>query len=364
MVMMFRALAFALTVAVACRSISNALSNPSVFAEWNVLNYTWDATHTYSNYAETNQYIPQNCALAGIAVDKMGAVYVTVPRWRTGVPATLNKLELDPSTNLYTLTPYPSWDAQIVGDTNGIQSCQAAYVDSNNLLWAVDTGRRNLLSATPAAYVDGTPTLWVFDLATGVNTYIYRFPADVASPSNSFLNDIVLDEVNRVAYFTDSWGSGALITLDLVTGLSRRYSGISTANQPNYVMVIDGTNYGSGIFTTPSDGIALTEDYEALFYCAVQGNTLYRLPTSILRNFSTSAADIDAAVEVVGTKNPSDGMKYLQGLLYYGDLPNTTFHALEITATSDPNIAAEAVTALSNPGQLRWVSVFVFCCTL
>lgn len=347
---------FASAVAAAWGSSLDTLTNPSIFAEWNVLNYTWDVTHTHNHYVETNQYIPQNCALAGIAVDKMGSVYVTVPRWRPGVPATLNKLEMDPVSKLYTLTPFPSWDIQTVGDNNSIQSCQAAYIDSNNSMWVVDTGRRNLLSPNPAAYVDGTPTLWIIDLATGANSYTYRFPADVASPSNSFLNDIVLDEVNRVAYFTDSWGAGGLITLDVKNGVSRRYAGLSTANQPSYVMVIDGVNYGSTIFTTPSDGIALTEDNQALFYCAVQGNTLYRLPTSVLRNFSTSTADIDAAVETVGTKNPSDGLKYHQGILYYGDLPNSTFHALTITATSDPNVASEAATALSDPSTLRWVS--------
>lgn len=356
--MMDRVIIFALTTSVAYALTSTILTTPSVFAEWSVLNYTWDATHTHSNYIETNQYIPQNCALAGIAVDKEGSVYVTVPRWRTGVPATLNKLEKDPITNLYTLTPYPSWDIQKVGDNSSIQSCQAAYIDSNNFMWVVDTGRRNILSPSAAAYVDGQPTLWLIDIATGANTYTYRFPADVASPSDSFLNDIVLDEVNNVAYFSDAWGAGALITLDVTNGVSRRYSGLSTGNQPSYVMIIDNTNYGSNIFTTPSDGIALTEDNQALLYCAVQGDTLYRLPTSVLRNFSTTSAEIDAAVETLGFKNPSDGMKYQQGILYYGDLPNSTFHALNVTATSRPNIAAEARSVPSDPNNLRWVRFF------
>jgi len=324
-----------------------------------VLNYTWDATHTYDGYVKSKQFIPHNCALAGVAVDKIGSVYVTVPRWRAGVPATVNVLEKAVGSDEYTLTPFPSWDIQKIGDKDSIQSSQAVYIDTQNNMWVVDSGRRNFLSASEKDYVDGTPSVWVIDLETRETKLRYKFPADVASPSDSFLNDIVLDEVNRVAYFTDAWGSGGLIVYDIAASTSRRYSGLSTANQPSYVMVIDNTNYGSSIFTTPSDGLALTEDSTALFYCAVQGDTLYRLPTSVLRNFSTTSAEIDSSVEVIGSKNPSDGMKYLHGVLYYGDLPSSTYHALNITATSRPDTAS-AVSAPSDPSTLRWVSAYCY----
>jgi hypothetical protein len=34
-----------------------------VVAEWTVLDYEWDATHTYENYINTSQFVPANCTL-------------------------------------------------------------------------------------------------------------------------------------------------------------------------------------------------------------------------------------------------------------------------------------------------------------
>jgi hypothetical protein len=345
--------------------LSLELFNSVVFAEWTLLNFTWNHIHTYEEYSRTKKYIPHNCALAGINVDKKGNIYVTVPRWRTGVPATLNKLEISPagSAEQYTLTPYPSWEVQRVGVEGDLQSCQSMTIDSQGRMWVVETGRRNFLSPDSKQFVSGAAGVWLIDLETNAVLSKYYFPDSVASYETSFVNDIVLDEARNLAYLTDAGGgssgtSGGLLVYDHAAGTSRRYSGASTMNSPDYVMVIDGTDYGSDIFTTPSDGLAITEDCEALLYCAVQGTTLYRLPTAVLRDWASTSEQIDAAVQAIGAKNPSDGMKYLDGVLYYGDLPSSTYHALPITSTSFPDTIADAVTAPvgSDPINLRWVS--------
>lgn len=121
-------------------------------------------------------------------------------------------------------------------------------------------------------------------------------------------------------------GDGAIIVFDLATLTSRRYSGVSTKNDPAYAMIINGVNYGTNTFTTPSDGIALTEDKEALFYCQVQGTSLYRVSTAVLRDLESSNEDIDKAVEYIGQKEPSDGIKYLDGVLYWGALTQSTVY--------------------------------------
>lgn len=292
--------------------------------------------------------------LAGIKVDIHQNVYVTVPRWKDGVPATLNKLKL--VGNEYLLSPYPSWDMQTIGVPGQLQNCQSMVIDSTGLMYVIEVGRRNFFDINPTKVVNGPPGVWVINTETSEVVSQYYFPPSVASPNNSFVNDIVLDETKKIAYLTDAWGSGGLIVYNYGLGISRRYSGPSTANDPNYVMVINGVNYGTNIFTTPVDGIAISDDSKAIFYCAVQNVYLYRLPTSILNDFSSTTEEITAAVEQLpGTKEPSDGIQYWDGVLYYGSLPESTYYALKISSTSSPNVATKSVPAWPDQVNMRWV---------
>lgn len=197
----------------------------------------------------------------------------------------------------------------------------------------------------------------MIDVSSGTILSKYVFPEEVVSSSSSFVNDIVLDEAKEIAYLTDAWGDGALLVYNYQEQTSRRYSGPSTAPDSSYVMIVNGVNYGTTTFTTPIDGIAITDDHEAIFYCNVQGTELHRVPTAVLNDFSSSQDDITAAVEVLGTKQPSDGMMYRNGVLYFGSLPESTYYALPVTATSYPPVDSAAVPVWPQQVDFRWVSV-------
>lgn len=242
-------------------------SVPTVVHEFASLNYTWDEGHKYEDYVSSERFIVENCLLAGINVDINGDIYLTVPRWRPGVPGTLNKLSIVADTTTATLTPWPSWDMQAEGVEGDLQNVQSMTIDSQRRMWTVEVGRRNFFDKTNV--VPGAAGVWIFDVDTGSVLTKYYFPPEVVSYEESFLNDVVVDEGRNVAYFTDAWGQGAIIVFDLQNLQSRRYSGESTQNDPSYNMIINGQFYGKRIFTTPSDGIAITSDYEVIFYCQV-----------------------------------------------------------------------------------------------
>mmetsp|Transcript_26972 Transcript_26972/g.45491 ORF Transcript_26972/g.45491 Transcript_26972/m.45491 type:complete len:422 (-) Transcript_26972:227-1492(-) len=361
-------LLLAILIAVFSSSIAVAGETLTTVAEWAVLNYTWDDAHTYADYVDSGKFEPSNCLMAGINVGRDGDIYVTVPRWRNGVPATLNKLERSTSYASYTLTPFPSWDMQREGVDGDLQSCQSMTIDTKNRMWVIETGRRNFFSPIKRQWVDGAAGVWIIDLNTNEIVSKYYFPEDVASYDGSYVNDIVLDEKRGLAYLSDAWGEGGIIVYDAVAGTSKRFTGASTTNDPTYDMIINGNDYGTNIFTTPSDGIAFVDDggdaAAAVFYSAVQGTTLYRLSAERLQAFlegTATSADLDAAVQVIGTKNPSDGMKYLPsaGRLYYGDLPNSTYWYVPINATSFPDLRTEAVMATPpDASRLGWVDTF------
>lgn len=285
-----------------------------------------------------------------------GDIFLSVPRWFAGVPATLNKLvqSIDGSGD-YVLSPYPSWDTQVVGEVGDLQNCQAMTLDSKGVMFAIEVGRRNFFEADADLIVDGTPGVWQIDTTTNEISSKYYFPESVASSSDSFVNDIVLDEKRSFAYLTDAWGDGAIISYDYVNGVSKRYTGTSTQRDPSYALTVNGINYGTDTFTTPVDGIAISDDGHSIFYCHIQKDLLYRLPTEVLRDFSLTDDVIDAAVEVLGKKEPSDGMMYWGGQLYWGSLPESTYYALKVDATSSPNLNTSVIPAWPDAVQMRWV---------
>lgn len=328
-----------------------------IYAEWVSLNFTWDASHQYSEYISTGKFKPTNCVLAGIKVDKHESVYVTVPRWLDGVPATLNKLIK--VGDEYLLSPYPSWNMQAVGVKDNLQNCQSMTIDSKGNMYVIEVGRRNFYDANPANAVAGAPGVWIINTETGVIDTKYYFPPDIAPPNNSFVNDIVIDEVNQVAYLTDAWGTGGLIIYKYKDNTSRRYSGPSTGYNPDYVMIINGVNYGSNQFTTPIDGIALTDDLKAIFYCAVQDTYLYRIPTDILMDFDLTSDEItNSVIQIPGTKPPSDGIVYWDGVLYYGSLTESTYYAVKISSKSLPNLNTDSIPVWPDAVNLRWIDTF------
>ena len=326
-----------------------------VLHEWVSLNYTWDEVHTYKSYIRNGKFIPENCILAGINVDYDGKIYLTVPRWRPGVPATLNVL----NTEANTLTPFPSWEIQEETDPSekSLKNIQSMTIDSKHNMWMVDVGRRNFFAADAKLTVNGPAAVRVYNLRNKQFIHTYFFPDDIVPYADSFLNDIALDEVHSMAYFSDAWGRGAIIAYDFLHGRSRRYSGPSTGVDPAYVMVINGVNYGNNTFTTPIDGLAVTSDGQALFYCAVQGTTLFRVSTGVLRDWQSSDSAIDSAVESLGVKEPSDGMKYFQGQLFWGSLPSSSYSTLQCDATA-PVSASDATSSPSDPINMEWPDTF------
>jgi hypothetical protein len=230
-------------------------------------------------------------------------------------------------------------------------------LSSKGVMFVIEVGRRNFFDANPDLIADGVPGVWQIDTNDGSIIHKYYFPESVASSSDSFVNDIVLDEKHSVAFLTDAWGDGGLIVYDYGSDTSRRYTGTSTQREPSYEMIVNGFSYGTDFFTTPSDGIAISDDLAAIFYCSLQGTTMFRLPTAVLRDFSSSSEAIDAAVEVLGRKEPSDGMMYWRGALYWGSLPESTYYAMEVDASSTPDMNQSAVPVWPDAVKMRWVRI-------
>eukprot|EP01114_Cavostelium_apophysatum_P020909 TRINITY_DN7145_c0_g1_i2.p1 TRINITY_DN7145_c0_g1~~TRINITY_DN7145_c0_g1_i2.p1 ORF type:complete len:355 (-),score=58.57 TRINITY_DN7145_c0_g1_i2:14-1078(-) len=305
----------------------------------------------------SNKY-NENCMLAGVKVSHSGDIFVSVPRWKLGVPATLNRLVTVGSETL--LQPYPSWEMNEVGNVTALQSVLGFEIDSKNRLWVLDQGKVGTDPALP-----GSIKLVIFDLFTNQIIQSYVFSEELASLSCSFLNDIVVDMQNGYGYITDTGRGcdvivGGLLVYDYLTNTARRVLNQVNSTQPDPLVWV---NVNGELVThdapmeAGADGIALSPDTTTLFYCPLTGRNLYSIPTASLRNATMPEAELEEQVNWVGFKlSASDG-------LACSNAENTTLYmtAIEMDAILVSQPFYSNITVLTNNTQeMMWPDTIGF----
>jgi sugar lactone lactonase YvrE len=116
---------------------------------------------------------------------------------------------------------------------------------------------------------------------------------------------------------TDS-GIGAIVVVDLETGAARRLLEDHASTKAESTTVMIGEQPIP--FVVHSDGIALDLVDGWLYYQALTGRTLYRIPTSALRDESLDAAAVADKVERFAVSGVSDGLLFGPGGIYISAL--------------------------------------------
>lgn len=258
----------------------------------------------------------------GVAVSPAGRLFVNYPRWSDDVPLSVAEIvDGEP-------VPFPdaSWNAWAAGvDVKKMHVCvQSVTFDDQGILWMLDPA-----SPKFAGVVAGGAKLTRVDLATkDLRTYFFD---EAAAPSNSYLNDVRIDTTTKTAYLTDS-GAGGLVVLDLDTGTARRVlaNHASTKAEPIDITIEDKAWKRGG--QTPqvhADGIALSPDRTWIYYQALTGRTMYRVPTAALRDALLSGEALASRVERVVESGVSDGLIFDRaGNLYLSSLEESAVNCL------------------------------------
>lgn len=174
-----------------------------VIREWHYVNFTWPNADVYGTAISKGLYVPENNIIAGIK--HFGEeFYVTLPRMKNGVPATLAKIPAGiVQDTAPAFSPFPSWEMNNLGDCNALQNVQNVEIDSKGQIWIIDSGRTETLSTTPT--VRCPPKLIIFDIKRNMTTTAYTFPDTVASFNSNYLYDIVVDDTDGgFGYITDN----------------------------------------------------------------------------------------------------------------------------------------------------------------
>ncbi|HEY9007976.1 L-dopachrome tautomerase-related protein [Ohtaekwangia sp.] len=236
-------------------------------------------------------------------------------------------------------TPYPdenwnTWSPGMKPEEHFI-CVQSVYIDRNDYLWVLDAAnpRRN---GTYTGVVKGGAKVVQFDLKTNrtVNVIVIDEPAIT---TNSYLNDIRIDEQRQIAYITDS-NEGAIVVVDLDTGKSWRMLANNPATKSeDLVLTIDGKEYLTQNGEHPevhSDGIALSPDGLYLYWRPLTGESLYRIATTLLIYPDFYPGKLDESVEHLGEFPPSDGMIFGQdGKLYLASVEESAIRVYDGNTT-------------------------------
>jgi sugar lactone lactonase YvrE len=236
----------------------------------------------------------------GIAVSKENRIFVNYPRW--GAPISFSVAEVLPDGNV---NPYPDSDWNEWNDTLPVEDhlvcVQSVFIDDRNSLWILDTGNPGFQGV-----IGGAAKLIKINIENDTIESIYTFESPVVLP-NTYLNDVRIDTDRHFAYITDS-GLGAIIVVDLTTGESRRRLAMHASTKAEDIDVIVEGNVVP--LTVHSDGIALDNFGDYLYYQALTGKNLYRISTAILRDESATNNKVENAVELVAKVGVSDGLCY------------------------------------------------------
>ena len=253
--------------------------------------------------------------VTGVSVSEDNRIFVNFPRWTEDTAVSVAELLPDGG-----LKPYPDaeWNAwrnakkDEIDPGNHWVCVQSVVADGRGSLWVLDP-------AAPAQshLVSGGAKLVQIDLAGDKATRTIAFDEDVA-PQGSYLNDVRFSPDGQYAYITDSGVVGAIVVVDLASGKAVRVldGDESTHMKKGLNVKADGKELrrpdGRGVEFS-ADGIELSGDGRYLYWQAIKGDTLYRIPTDVLHDAGMRGEDVSGSVEPYGLNEVADGLLIPRG---------------------------------------------------
>lgn len=116
----------------------NKNRNPfEVIYQWQILDFQYPSNAHRSRAISSGEFVPENNLPLG--VDSSGdRLFITMPRWKNGVPASLAWLPLPPVYTNPPLMPYPDWSFHgnpDAPDCSKLMSVYRLWIDECQRLW-------------------------------------------------------------------------------------------------------------------------------------------------------------------------------------------------------------------------------------
>jgi sugar lactone lactonase YvrE len=254
----------------------------------------------------------------GVTVSTTGRLFVSMQRdTADSTTPSVGEILADGS-----IKPFPGghWNSFRIANSGHDQfvGINSVVSDANDQLWVVDPAG---IGGKP---IKGKAKLVQIDIPTGRVVRVYRFDT-TAVPDGGFINDVRV--ADGFAYLPDS-SLGALIVLNLSTGQARRVlaQDARLRSDRSLKLTVNGKPYLNSKGELPNGNmsvnpIELSPDGRYLYFQPSGGPVLMRLPTRLLKDFSTPEPVLTNAVELMGRGPFNAGMTMTpDGSIYFSDI--------------------------------------------
>ncbi|XP_014367556.2 protein yellow-like isoform X1 [Papilio machaon] len=187
----------------------------STLYKWKTIDFEFPSVQHRRSALISRAYIPSNVLPLGLEV--WGSrVWVTLPSWRRGVPATLATVSRGGGVTSPALKPYPDWNYHraFSDDVNcfGLTSVFRVSADQCGKLWVLDSGQ---IDSQDSPKQICPPSVVVFNMQTDSMIAKYPIPEEYVLQDSLFSNIIVDSRQEDCSdlhlYIADTWRFGLLV---------------------------------------------------------------------------------------------------------------------------------------------------------
>ncbi|KAH8279585.1 hypothetical protein KR018_003423 [Drosophila ironensis] len=307
---------------------ARANDNLRVKYEWREMDFQYPSQDQRWNAIEQGAFKPANVIPFGLEVTGH-RLFITLPRWRPGVPASLGYLDLnDTSTDKPALKPFPSWQAHSLQEAEPeLVSPFRVRADRCGRLWVLDSRISGVLEQTK---MYGAPQLLVYDLHNDDLLRRHILPEGQFKMGSLFANLAVEDSDcgNTYAYLADLGSPGLVVYSwsDMESWRVQHHFFHPDPMSGNFSVKDIEFQWDDGLY-----GLALSKPlesgYSTLYFHPLCSTMEFSVDTGILRNKTVAVMpEIYREFKILGSRGPNTqaGAQFLDpdtGVLFY-TLPN------------------------------------------
>ncbi|CAB3224153.1 unnamed protein product [Arctia plantaginis] len=273
---------------------------------WKQIDFEFPNENLRQEAIYNRQFIPSNVIPLGIERWK-DRLFISTPRWKKGVPATLSTVPIVSSTASPTLEPYPSWDWQNADNCTGFTSLFRMNIDHCGVMWALDSGQLEPFGDTSNPC---PPTLFAINVNTDTVIGRYPIPSEFVL-QDSLITNLVVDSRDVLCrdlhvYMADAWRFGLIVFRDEDKAFWRfnHYTFYPHPLLSNYTLHGLNFQWTDGLF-----GMSLGNVHQGdrlLYYHAMSNDLEFVVKTSVIRDPSRVNNAV-SEFELLGQCRGADG---------------------------------------------------------